>query len=108
MGRNVKTELKKPMHVPIKEQGAWLRSIVMGYFAYHTIPGSWDAFGAFRTQIVRTWYRTIRRRSQKSHITWKHMSNIESKWLPKARILHPWPEQRFASITFTQGKSPVR
>jgi group II intron reverse transcriptase/maturase len=106
--RDVKTELRKRMHVPIKEQGAWLRSVVMGYFAYHAIPGNWDALGAFRTQVVRTWYRTIRRRSQKSRITWKHMSNIASKWLPKARILHPWPEQRFAGITFTQGRSPVR
>jgi RNA-directed DNA polymerase len=34
------------------------------------------------------------------------MNRIISRWLPTARIAHPWPYQRFK--VKTQGKSPVR
>ncbi|MFH0981457.1 MAG: hypothetical protein V2A79_07955 [Planctomycetota bacterium] len=94
------------MHHNLVEQGAWLASIVRGYFAYHAIPGNWEAIGAFRTQVARMWYRTLRRRSQRTCITWDRMTKIVNAWLPRARILHPWPEQRCAAII--QGKSRMR
>jgi RNA-directed DNA polymerase len=102
----IKGELRMRMHQSLPEQGAWLRSVVRGYFAYHAIPGNWESLGAFRTQVARQWYRTLRRRSQKSQLNWKRMAKIVNRWLPAARILHPWPEQRFGAIT--RGKSPVR
>ena len=94
----VKAELRKRMHDGLVLQGLWLESVVRGYFAYHAIPGNWKAIGAFRTQVARLWYRTLRRRSQKTRITWDHMTRVVKAWLPPARILHPWPEQRFAAI----------
>jgi group II intron reverse transcriptase/maturase len=94
----VKAELRKRMHDGLVLQGFWLESVVRGYFAYHAIPGNWKAIGAFRTQVGRLWYRTLRRRSQKTRITWDRMTRILKAWLPPARILHPWPEQRFAAI----------
>jgi RNA-directed DNA polymerase len=102
----VKSELRKRMHQPISDQGSWLRSVVRGYFAYHAIPGNWDAIGAFRTQIAKLWYKILRRRSQRTRMTWERMGGIVDLWLPRPRILHPWPEQRFAVMT--QGKSRVR
>jgi RNA-directed DNA polymerase len=39
-------------------------------------------------------------------VTWQRMGRLADRWLPQPRILHPWPEQRFAAIT--QGRSPVR
>jgi hypothetical protein len=39
-------------------------------------------------------------------MTWERMYRIAARWLPTARILHPWPDARFAART--QGKSPVR
>jgi RNA-directed DNA polymerase len=104
--REVKKELRSRMHQSVPEQGAWLQSVVRGYFNYHAVPGNWDALGAFRTQVARHWYRTLRRRSQKSQLNWKRMAKIVDRWLPAARILHPWPEQRFGAIT--RGRSPVR
>jgi RNA-directed DNA polymerase len=102
----VKAELRKRMHQAISDQGSWLRSVVRGYFAYHAIPGNWKAIGSFRSQIVKLWYRTLRRRSQRTRLTWERMITLADQWLPLARILHPWPEQRFAAMT--QGKSHVR
>ncbi|MGH9625402.1 MAG: group II intron reverse transcriptase/maturase [Bryobacteraceae bacterium] len=102
----VKAELRKRMHRPVPEQGQWLRSVVQGYFAYHAVPGNWKALGAFRTQCTRLWYRTLRRRSHKSRLTWDRMTAIANAWLPRARILHPWPEKRCAAII--RGRSRVR
>lgn len=34
------------------------------------------------------------------------MTKIANTWLPPARILHPWPEQRLAA--FIQGKSRMQ
>ena len=102
----VKAELRKRMHQTIPAQGEWLRSVVRGYFNYHAIPGNWEALGSFRTQATRLWYQSLRRRSQKSHITWQRMTKLAKSWLPPARILHPWPEQRLAAII--QGKSRVQ
>jgi len=94
----VKAELRKRMHQDIVSQGLWLRSVLRGYYAYHAIPGNWDAIGAFRTQIARLWYRTLRRRSQKRRLTWDHMQKYVDAWLPPARILHPYPDQRFDAM----------
>lgn len=104
----IKAELRKRMHDDLVEQGLWLRAVVRGYrySAYHAIPGNWAAIGAFRTQIARLWYRALQRRSQKTRLNWARMAKIIDTWLPPARILHPWPEQRLAAII--QGRSPVR
>jgi hypothetical protein len=37
---------------------------------------------------------------------WKRMRRYLDRWLPPARICHPWLDQRLASIT--QGKSRMR
>jgi hypothetical protein len=34
------------------------------------------------------------------------MSRLVVRWLPRARVLHPWPDERFEART--QGRSPVR
>jgi RNA-directed DNA polymerase len=102
----VKAELRRRMHHPVAEQGAWLQAVVRGYFQYHAIPGNWRALGAFRTQCARLWYRSLRRRSQKRRLQWDRMTSIANAWLPAARILHPWPEQRFAAVI--QGKSRMQ
>jgi len=91
----VKVELRARMHDPIPEQGKWLRAVVSGYSNYHAVPGNWHAVGAFRTQVARTWYRSLRRRSQKTRLNWGRMNRLVDRWLPPARILHPWPEERF-------------
>ena len=38
--------------------------------------------------------------------TWERMGRLEARWLPPARITHPWPNVRFDART--QGRSPVR
>jgi len=94
--REIKTQLRIHMHDAIPAQGRWLRSVVTGYFAYHAVPTNIRALGAFRFHVTDLWRRTLRRRSQKDKMTWERMTKIAAAWLPRPRILHPWPDQRFA------------
>ena len=77
-----------------------------GFFNYHAVPTNSVALSAFRYHVTVLWLRALRRRSQKDRMTWARMAKLAKDWLPKPRILHPWPSQRFASNT--QGRSRVR
>ena len=102
----VKGEMARRMHLPIPEQGRWLARVLQGHYNYYAVPDNIEALSAFRKGIIQHWLKSLRRRSQRSRLTWKRMGRLADQWLPQPRILHPWPEQRFAAIT--QGRSPVR
>jgi group II intron reverse transcriptase/maturase len=102
----LKGKIERGRHLPIPEQGRWLASVLRGHYNYYAVPDNGEALYAFRRQVVRHWFGALRRRSQRTTVTWERMSRLADRWLPEPRILHPWPEQRFDAIT--QGKSPVR
>jgi RNA-directed DNA polymerase len=104
--RQVKEELARRRHQPIPEQGRWLASVVRGHCAYYAVPGNSDAVRAFRTQATRHWCAELRRRGQRHRLDWRRMNRIATRWLPPARITHPYPGRRFDART--QGRSPVR
>jgi len=104
--REVKTELKRRRHLPVPDQGRWLASVVRGHYAYYAVPDNIEALRAFREQVIWRWHRSLRRRSQRTRMTWDRTRRHANRWLPTARILHPWPQQRFDART--QGRSPVR
>ena len=79
--------------------------MVRGHLAYYAVPGNSDAIISFRVQATRHWRRALRRRSQRSRLDWKRMNRLATRWLPPARVLHPYPDARFA--VGTQGRSPV-
>lgn len=102
----VKIELLRRRHQPIPTQGKWLGQVVRGFFAYHAVPANGAALDAFRSQVKRHWKRALSRRSQRAYISWPRMQTLGDRWLPRPRILHPWPQDRFDAKT--RGKSPVR
>lgn len=104
--REVKDQLKRRRHQPIPEQGRWLASVVRGYRAYYAVPGNRVAVASFRTQLTKLWHKTLERRSQRTRISWARMDRLATRWLPPARVVHPFPEVRFRVTT--QGRSPVR
>jgi RNA-directed DNA polymerase len=93
--REIKEELRRRMHLPIPEQGKWLRQVVTGYFQYHAVPTNGKSLGAFRHHVVNLWRRALTHRSQKDRTTWNRIARIAAAWLPAPRILHPWPDVRF-------------
>jgi hypothetical protein len=94
--REVKEELSRRRHQSIPEQGSWLRQVVRGFFAYHAVPTNSRALQAFRDRVLDLWRRALRRRSQRDRTTWARTSRLADAFLPTPRILHPWPQQRFA------------
>jgi len=97
--REVKDQLKLRMHEPIPVQGRWLRSVLQGHFAYYAVPGNSDAVSAFRFQVTRHWFKTLRRRSQRTRVNWERMNRLATRWIPPAHVKHPFPEVRFAAST---------
>jgi hypothetical protein len=70
--------------------------VIQGHFNYYAVPGNREALDTFRTQIGHAWLRALRRRSQKGgSLTWERMQRQMMKWIPTARVLHPYPNQRF-------------
>ena len=92
----IKEELRRRMHEAIRETAEWLKQVVTGYFQYHAVPTNGSALKAFRYHVIDLWRRTLRRRGQKHRMTWQRIGKLADDWLPKPRILHPWPNQRFA------------
>jgi len=94
--RDVQEGLRQRRHQAIPLQGEWLRQIVSGYFNYHAVPTNSRALTVFHYHIRRLWLRTLQRRSQKDGSTWRKIEKLAADWLPKPRVLHPWPRERFA------------
>lgn len=104
--RAIRERLRRDRHLPISTQGRWLQSVLRGYFQYFAVPSNITRLSGFRTQVIRSWLFALRRRSQRHRMTWAKMNRLARYWLPPARVLHPWPEQRFNATT--RGRSPVR
>jgi RNA-directed DNA polymerase len=94
--RAIKEELTRRMHAPVDAQGLWLGQVVRGYFAYHAVPTNYASLAVFRYHVAGLWRRTLRRRSQRDRTTWTRARALADRWLPRPRIEHPWPDQRFA------------
>jgi hypothetical protein len=94
--KDIKVELRRRMHWSIPEQGKWLRQIVTGHFAYYAVPTNSRALSTFRHRVTDLWRCTLRRRSQRDGFTWDRITKLAGDWLPMPRILHPWPDERFA------------
>ena len=92
----IKQELRRSIHQPIPQQGRWLQQVVTGYFNYHAVPTNSSTLTAFLFHVTNLWRRTLRQRSQKDWTTWERIKRLADDWLPKPRILHPWPESCFA------------
>jgi RNA-directed DNA polymerase len=97
--KEINMQLKRRRHEPIPVQGRWLASVLRGHLAYYAVPGNHDALAAFRYQMARLWLKALRRRSQRDRSDWNRMGQIERRWLPRVRVMHPFPAVRFAART---------
>ena len=94
--RQIKQQLRQRMHDPVRQTGEWLRSVVQGYFNYYAVPGNIGSLSLFRDRLLGFWWHTLCRRSQQ-RLPWKRMLRLGDRWLPRPRVLHPYPAARFAA-----------
>lgn len=97
--REVHSELRRRMHDPVSEQGAYLRSVVGGHIRYYGVPMNGPSVSAFRKKVCQLWWKVLKRRSHKHRLVWDRMKRLMDRWLPPARVCHPYPLVRLGVIT---------
>lgn len=95
--QEIKQELRRRMHDPIEQTGKWLQSVIQGYFNYHAVPGNMQRLKVFSERGKRHWRRALRRRGQTHRPNWARILQLVSRWFPEPKILHPYPDARFAA-----------
>jgi len=93
-------------HHPVPVVGKWLASIVRGHVRYYGVPMNSPALRQFRNSAAELWHRVLCRRSQNGRVNRERMRRLIDRYLPVARVCHPYPLRRFGVIT--QGKSRMR
>ena len=107
--KETRAKLRMRMHQRLPGSLAWLQQVVRGYFQYHAIPGNWARMRAFRQDVLRIWYQTLRRRSQRCRLSWDRFYERLAVLLPPVQILQPYPDARFdAKHPQIRGKNRVR
>jgi hypothetical protein len=96
--RELKLEPRRRLHAPIPEVAQWLGSVLIGHMRYYGVPMNAPALYRFRFLLIRLWWRSLRRRSEKSRVTWERMGRYVQRWLPPTRIYHPYPLRRLGVI----------
>ena len=94
---DLKKKLSRNIHADVVKVGKWLQQVVRGWCQYHAVPGNYHRLQQFREAIQVLWLRTLQRRSQRGRrFTWAKFSKVCKRWLPSPKILHPYPDARFA------------
>ena len=107
--KDIRAQLCKRMHMRVPGTVRWLQQVVRGYFQYHAIPGNCARLGAFRDEVLRSWLKALRRRSQRHRMSWERFKARLVPLLPPVQILHPYPDVRFvAKYPHILGKNRVR
>lgn len=97
--KEVKIKLRRRLHDSISEQGAYLRSVIMGHVRYYGVPWNSRAIGAFSMAVGHLWWRSLKRRSQRNMVTVERMTRWTKRWFPPVRICHPFPHERLCVRT---------
>lgn len=98
--KEVKAKLRRRLHDDPQEVGKWLGWVLRGHYGYYAVPFNIRALSSFRDLVARQWLRTLRRRSQKGRrFSSRRFQRLATRWLPRPRILHPYPSQRLCVTT---------
>ena len=95
--QKIRTDLKKRRHHRLGDTGRWLRRVVQGWLNYHAVPSNSQSLCRFIDEVTRLWLSEIRKRSQRgrSGWTWERMQRLARLHLPRPRVTHPYPTERF-------------
>lgn len=104
--KEIKDNLRRRLHAPIPAVGQWLRVVLLGHYRYYGVPGNSNKMEAFMYHVSLLWFKSLQRRSQRHRLNWERMRRFISRWLPRPRIYHPYPD--LGRYVTTQGRSPVR
>jgi RNA-directed DNA polymerase len=101
---HLREQLRKHRHAPPTEQQQWLSQVLRGHYAYYGVPGNYRAMASFYNTLEQYWHRVLQRRSQTARWTAAQRERFKQRHsLPRPRIVHPWPDQRFRLTVDSKG-----
>jgi hypothetical protein len=77
----------------LRDQHAWLCSVLRGHYAYFRISGNSTALGRFRLQVMKAWRRVLLRRSQRPKLSWERFNAILKVFPLPVGHVHGWRQQ---------------
>jgi len=78
---------RRHRHLPVKEQHTALTRRIQGHFSYFGISGNYRSLLLLVEEVKRAWYKWLRRRSQRPHLTWEKFGELLRRFpLPRPRI----------------------
>lgn len=90
----MKQEFRRRMHDDLREQGEWVKAVLRGHYRYYGVPFNSDSLWSFAYHVQVLWYRALKRRSQKSRLTWERFTKKVKRLVPAPRICQPYPSER--------------
>jgi RNA-directed DNA polymerase len=94
---SLRQQMRERRHDPPREQHAWLSSVLRGHYGYYGVPNNLPALASFHWHVRLSWHRSLQRRSQRARWSRVQREAFEARFaLPRPRITHPYPKQRFA------------
>jgi hypothetical protein len=89
---SLREEMRARRHEPVREQHAWLSSVLHGHYRYYGVPTNSVALHQFRERVRAAWHRQLQRRSQRADWNRAQRAAFDKRFpLPPSRIQHPWP-----------------
>lgn len=78
---------KANRHLSIPEQHAALTRCIQGHFNYFGVNGNHRSLSMLRIKVERAWFRWLRRRSQRTRLTWERFKSILKDFpLPPVKV----------------------
>jgi len=74
--KELRQELRCRMHSPVRDQQKWLRSVLIGHYAYFGIPGNSAGIADFLNEATKAWIATLRRRGQRPKLPWERVNSV--------------------------------
>jgi group II intron reverse transcriptase/maturase len=86
--RAVHVWCKEHRHMSVKAQHASLTRRVQGHINYFGVNGNMRSLRRFRWQVQSSWFKWLRRRSQRARLTWdRYVDLLRDLPLPTARVV---------------------
>lgn len=91
--KELRLEMRRRMHQPVRDQHQWLCSVLTGHYGYYGIPGNSGSIGSFLLEVTKGWWRSLCRRSQRAQLAWDEFNALLKVFpLPSAPITG-WRQQ---------------
>ena len=83
--RTVSEWCRRHRHLPVQVQHAALTRRVVGHFNYFGVNGNARSLARVRTATIRVWFKWLRRRSQRTRLTWERFGKLLETLPPSPR-----------------------